>query len=237
LIFTFKKRSVDIGGLLLRDLATAGIDLDEMTSKGKKRINLLTWGDETSLNGYEHCDVVIMAGVLHRAYLDIAAAIVGQQNHLRAQVTNPMIGDLLRYEICHLIYQGASRGSCRTVKDGQAEPMKLYLIHRDLHIRAELAKVFKGAKWQLWQPLFMSSESVGVADQLALKVIDYLTGLSEAVTKVATREIKASLNLDIKDAGLNSAFTRAMRKVAAFHQDWILDGRSMVRTSSLFTAT
>ena len=112
LLFTFKKRDTDIAKLLMNDMADAGIDLDKRNADGRKRINLLTWGDECSLNGLEHCDVVIMAGVLHRSYLDLAATIVGQVEDLGAKVDNALTTKMFNSELAHLIYQGASRGSC-----------------------------------------------------------------------------------------------------------------------------
>lgn len=88
LIFTFKKREVDIEKRLLDDLKAAGIDTGETLANGRKRINVLTWGSETSLNDFAHCDVVIMAGVMQRSHLDIASMIVGQQDDLTAQVSS-----------------------------------------------------------------------------------------------------------------------------------------------------
>ena len=177
LLFTFKKHEIDIERLLLSDLADAGIDLDQLTEGGRKRVNLLCWGDETSLNGLEHCDVVIMAGVLQRSRIDLASTIVGQVEDLEAKVDNTMTTKMLDSEIAHLIYQGASRGSCRTIVDGQALPMKLYFIHKGLMIRPILNRVMKGVKWSTWKPVYDTSGSSGVTDLLCLRIVEFLNAL------------------------------------------------------------
>lgn len=236
LLFTFKKHDIDIEQRLVSDLADAGIDLDELTPEGRKRVNLLCWGDETSLNGLEHCDVVIMAGVLHRCRLDLAATIVGQADDLGAKVDNTLTTRMLNSEIAHLIYQGASRGSCRTINDGQALPMKLYLIHRELVVRPILDKVMKGVKWALWQPEHDPSGSSGVTDLLCLRINAYLESLLPEVTSISTRKLKEGMTLQ-KEGIVPQTFTNAIRRVDAISGLWRLEGRTMVSVDSTFKKT
>lgn len=233
LLFTFKKHDVDIAKLLLADLVEAGIDLDELTPDGRKRITLLTWGDETSINGLDHCDVVIMAGVLHRSHLDLASAVLGQRADLTAPLSNRMTSQLLTSEISHLIYQGASRGSCRIVHEGQAAAMKLYLIHRELAIRPILGKVMKGAQWKLWETVHETSSSAGVIDLLCLRIVEYLDTLPPQTTTISTMKLKQEMKLE-GESMVRQSFTKAISQVDSLSGTWTLNGRSMVKAGSMF---
>jgi hypothetical protein len=120
---------------------------------------------------------------------------VGQQDDLTAQVDNKMIKHMVQSEVAHLIYQGASRGSCRIIDNGQAKPMQLYVIHKDIGIRDELDQVMKGATWKVWEPRYASTVATSVTDALALQIRQYLNELSETTEKVSSRAIKEALNL------------------------------------------
>lgn len=234
LIFTFKARPsdrVDITATLRRDLWDAGIDLDAKLADGKDRFCFLTYGDETSRNDCSHCQTVIMAGVLHRSYLDLASAIVGQADDLRCSVDNHYIREMLDSEITHVVYQGLSRGACRIVNNGQAMPMELYLIHADLGIRKTLDQVMPGVKWELWTPIHKKATASGTIARLALKVHDYLKGLSAEQPRISTRRIKEELCL--RDTP-SRTFTEAVNLLSATFPGWELDGRSLVRTAPLF---
>lgn len=229
LIFTFKARPadrVDITAILQRDLRDAGIDLDAILPDGKPRFCFLTWGDETSRNDCGHCQTVIMAGVLHRSYLDLASAIVGQQDDLRCAVGNQSIRETLDSELCHSVYQGLSRGACRIVDSGQAKPMELYLIHADLGIRKALDRVMPGVQWELWEPTFKKSAASGVTARLALKLDGYLKGLPATCTKVSTRKLREALKLGDTPG---STFREAAKLMEGIFPDWIPEERSFVR--------
>ena len=203
--------------------------------EGKKRINLLCWGDESSLNGLEHCNVVVMAGILHRSYLDLASTILGQIEDLGAKVDNTLTTKMLDSELAHLIYQGASRGACRTIIEGQAKPMKLYLIHRGLAIRPILNKVMKGAKWNLWEPVHGPSRSSGVIDLLCLRIVEYLDSMSPGTTSISTRKLKEGMKLE--EETVSQTFTKAIQQVDALSGLWRLEGRSMVSAAACCSAS
>ena len=50
--------------------------------EGKPRISVETWGRETAINDYAHCDHVILAGVVRRNRLDLEGAVMGQSDNL-----------------------------------------------------------------------------------------------------------------------------------------------------------
>src|SRR5690606_16672659 len=154
LIFTFKARpnEVDIPETLRRDLSSAGVDVSGKTRDGKNRINVLTWGDETSLNRFSHCEVVILAGLLHLPYLDVASKIVGQQDCLAASASQSQVEGVIDSEIAHSVYQAISRGACRVVENGQARAMDVYLLHKKSRLRTTLQSIMPGLRWKPWIP-------------------------------------------------------------------------------------
>jgi hypothetical protein len=231
LVFTFKKNAtdrVDILSTLQSDIMSAGVDIESTTPDGKPRINFLTWGDETSLNTVAYCKNVILAGVLHRSYLDIASSIVGQRDDLTACISNAEIQASINSEIDHVIYQALSRGSCREVDNGQAKPMKAWIIHKDMRLRNRLANVLPGATWKAWDAVHEATK-VGKASELAGMVIEYLDALPEDVTKISTRQVKEALKLaDVT----NMTFTRATDLIHESSGTWVKDGRSLVRVTA-----
>lgn len=231
LVFTFKRRpsdQVDILQTLQDDLGAHGIDLEAETPEGKKRINFLTWGDETSLNSYSHCKNVILGGVLHRSHLDIASVIVGQRDNIKANLSHPEIQAAVTSEIDHLIYQALSRGHCREVENGNAKPMKAWIIHMDMNLSKRLSKVFPGATWNVWEPVF-GGVSGGVIIKLSLQVLDYLKALPEETSKISTKKVKEALELSKVPS---RTFTKAMNMINESDSEWALEGRSLVKKNS-----
>ncbi len=236
LIFTYV--SLTNGGtnyrnIIEHDLKEAGIDIDGKLSDGSARINILTWGQETSLNEYSHCSHVILAGVMHRDLLDLHGAYIGQKDDIKADVPPGEIGELLTSEICHLTYQALSRGTCRVVMNGHAKAMQGYIIHAYADIRPELEKVMPGVIWKTWEPLDESLRKSGVIQKTAERITAYLSGLSPEVVKVSSRRVKKDLNLEEIPT---RTWTHAMQNALEDDTRWLLDRSSLVRGSSLFEA-
>lgn len=233
LVFTFKKRAndpVDILSILKDDLRGAGVDIGAETKGGKLRINFLTWGDETSLNTMSHCQNVILAGVMQRSHLDIASAIVGQQDDLNADIGNGEILDAINSEIDHLVYQALSRGSCREMDNGQAKPMAAWIMHRDIKLRDRLAQVLPGATWKAWGQADGGVSGGAVAAPLAHSIMEHLDGLPLDVTKLSTKKLKEDMSLATTSA---STFTRAVDMIHdSPSSPWMKEGRSLVRNQT-----
>ena len=232
LIFSFLPRAgVDVVDKLRRDLTSAGIDLSAETSDGKHRFQILTWGNQEGLNGYEHCDVVIMAGVLHRSHLDLAAAVRGQTGNLREPTPSGRIRSLIESEIAHVVYQGASRGSCRRIKDGKADPMHLYLIHRSAGLKALLDRVMPGARWSYPAPGHLKkASSEGKATGFLNQLLAYLQGLPAGTDKVSSQVAKKALS--VPDTGADAkAWTRGLDLLDLDAHGWRREQKSLVRGS------
>src|ERR1043166_9652269 len=152
-----------MAGALERDLKEAGVDTRAKLKRGsdgmaRPRFRFLTWGQETAINDHADCPNVVFAGVIHRSETDLAASIVGQQDRLCAPVSGSQIVEVRRSENAHSLYQAMSRGSCRETVDGQAKPMRVWLIHYDKQIRDLIDEVMPGVKWETWRPKFLRSE-------------------------------------------------------------------------------
>lgn len=238
LIFVFKDRhgeGINYKSAMLRGLSAAGIDTDATVPAvvdGKPvrlpRINVATWGQETSLNRWAHCSNVILCGVLQRSSLDLAASYIGQSDNLREDVSTTTVKELARSEVAHVVYQALSRGSCRVMHDGQAKPMKGWIIHRDNGIQPLLSSVMPGVRWAQWEARHLvdpEGRQPGVTASTTARIVEHLKGLPQSVDRISTRQLKA-------DAGLREVhprtFTDAVRLVPD-HVPWLLVGRSLER--------
>jgi hypothetical protein len=218
--------------VLERDLKTAGVDTRAMLKpvsddeEPKSRFRFLTWGQETAINDHKDCANVIFAGVIHRSEPDLSAAIVGQQDDLLSEVPDSLIADVRRSENAHALYQAMSRGSCRDTIDGQAKPMRVWLIHYDKQLPSLIDKVMPGVRWQTWTPKFLDPIQTKV-EELTLQVLAYLRRLGPEITKVSSRMLKQGLELtDVP----SRTFTRVVRGVSDAEAGWFLCGRSLQRS-------
>ncbi len=231
LIFTYKLRAADkvnFRRILLDDLRDGGVDIDATvkTEGGPKlRVNVATWGMETALNCFAHCTHVILAGVLQRDPVDIAAASLGQTNTLTGPVDNASVKPLLNSEICHVIYQALSRGSCRMIDNGHAKAMTAHLIHRDDRIKKVLERVMPGAKWEVWSSEHFGASS-GIIAKLAIRIEGYLGGLPAETRKVSGRALKKALDVGADEPvrTFQMARNRALEAVP-----WVVDGQWLAR--------
>lgn len=236
LIFTFKHHpgEVDILETLQRDMVAAGIDIDAQTSDNKPRINILTWGDETSLNHYAHCGVVILAGVLHLPQLQVASHVVGQQDDLKARTSQRQIEGVCDSEMAHRVYQALSRGSCRVVEHGQARAMTAYVFHHRDNLKEALEVVMPGVVWKPWLPTFVTDEgSHSQVDVMAMRVMAYLDQQPQGIAKVKTRDLREAVGLDGTVDRLRKLFDRAVDKVCQSGL-WVRHGHALMRMGAMF---
>ncbi|MDK2744318.1 MAG: hypothetical protein NDI90_15530 [Nitrospira sp. BO4] len=230
----------DYRKILAQEIQKAGIDLDAMTSTGHPRISIQTWGNETSLNCYAHCTHVFLVGILHRDDTELMGLYLGQTNDIKGEVDKKKANELQLSEKAHLAYQALSRGTCRTVSNGQAQPMTGYIVEVDQEIETTLTTVMPGVKWQTWKPYFMP-ESEDLIVTWAKKVREYLAGLDSSLDRVSSRSIRKALKAD-KIAP--ATWTLIIRSLVKPHtgskntmgnyevSEWRLEGQSLVRVTA-----
>src|SRR5688572_7317758 len=152
---------------------------------------------------------VILAGVIHRSLLDIAAAAVGQLDDRHAKLGTRMLKELLESEVAHSIFQAISRGKCREVDHGQAKPMKAWVIY-PRPLQRLLDPVLPGAKWEPWKPVHEGICGDGEVARMALAIHDYLRAQPETVRKVPTKQIKKALQIP---GEVERTFRRAVQRL------------------------
>lgn len=240
LVFTFKRSTrsdLDIKQRLVAALKLAGIDPDEPVSVPGKdspvsRIAFLHWGQHEGLNGYEHCQTVILAGVLHRAHLDIAANIKGQKLDLEAPTPHALVSKVIKSEIAHCVYQAASRGSCRRVTDGKANAMRLWLIHLDAGLKDSLDKVMPKAQWSYPTPRHIKVCASSAAEvTMPGRILEALGGLAPGMTKISVQALKKAMALETGKT-TKDAFTKGINGLDLTAHGWARDDRSLVRATA-----
>lgn len=247
LVFTFKPRGSsdpDHLALLRKGLREAGFDPDQLIYTGDalpdgsprhaRKLQGLTFGQETSLNGFEFCDVVILVGVLHRSQVDIAAAIRGQQGDLAAPTPLHQVRQVIESEVAHTVYQALSRGSCRRVTEGRAWPMRGYLIHKSTRLRDALLPVMPGVQWAVVEPRHLKpARTEDVAHDLALRIIDHLREVPDDRDAVSSKEVKEALGVG-GNAAEDKAFSRAAALVGDLSGEWSRGPRGFVRRAARY---
>jgi hypothetical protein len=223
------KRSINVLSLLKEDMNAAGINTESTinTRDGlKPRLVFLTWGNETSTNDYAYCANVIMAGVLHRDDIDLAANVLGQKDNLLANYGN--LHEIKQSEIAHVVYQAMSRGSCRVIVNGEAAPMKAWLIHHDDTLEDTIRIAMPHVQWREWAPLFIKGVAQSETRKVAKTVINYLANLGPHVTSVSAKALKAALGVKCSD----DVWKSAVHYVADNGEGWRREGRSFHRVTA-----
>lgn len=229
----------DYRKILEREIVKAGIELDALTPDGKPRITISTWGCETSLNCYSYCSHVFLVGILHRDDTELMGMFLSQSNDIKGEVNKTIANELQLSEKAHLAYQALSRGTCRTVSDGKALPMKGYIVEIDPEIETTLNTVMPGVVWQKWQPYFVP-ESEGLIEAWVTKIQDYLAGFDG--NSISSRRLKKELQADkvaprtwaviVKSAsGKRCIPSKKSMEHCTFH-NWSLEGSSLVKRTA-----
>ncbi len=145
--------------------------------KEEDRIQFLTFGNETSLSDYKHIPHVLFLGVLHRSQTDLSGACLGAEGDLLHILTAEDVHGAKLSEQAHGIYQGASRGTSRTMVDGKALTQTVDLRHFDPWTLADhIRPVTKNATFNL-PPAPESHHTVQSAVQV-LEALAVYTGTS-----------------------------------------------------------
>ena len=258
LIFTFKDRNgvrfqAQIAEAFHRaridTQATIQVSLPGGRSETRRRISILTWGQETAINDYGHCDHVILAGVIRRNRLELQGAILGQEDSIQGEVSSQAVNAADLGEVQHSIFQALNRGACRMMEDGQARPMTGWIMHKHVNIREGLSVVMPGARWERWKPIHFESYE-GSIEETAEKIAaalsedpypltspkkDSLLGSISGCGRVSFKRLRAALGLGKKDpGGVPDSTWRAARRLAdqRLFPAWDVVGQCYVRNSA-----
>jgi hypothetical protein len=160
------------------------------------RYTLLTFGSETATSRYKDHPFVYFLGHLHLPTQVLRALIAGQQDKLDAKIPPAELEAAQLGEIVHSSYQGANRGTIRTVKNGIAAAETVWLSYKHPRkLRAELEPMFPDAQWPEWKTEYLapikSRECVRVVSEDIVPVIkEYLGSRPADIVSVSSREVK-----------------------------------------------
>jgi hypothetical protein len=228
IIFCFKQRgAMDHLEALRRAISAAGIGVNALLADGNRRINFLTWGQETSRSNLSHCTNVIFAGIAYRGHLDLAACITGQAETLLLNPSAAMIEEVLLREAAHSIYQAINRAACRRVTDGEAHATTVWLPMADDSIRPLLEQVMPGMRWK---PVRMQSLGKGtLTESVAVEIAAFLNSVPRSRDRVLVKDVRASLP-ELKGKASGSTLTAATLRAAEL-AGWEQRERTLFRVS------
>lgn len=228
LIFVYKHRGRGrpMRDVLMEDLKDAGVDLAgtvQVDGKALRRINIATWGSETSTNEWSHCKHVILAGVLRHPNEVLFGRYLSAKDDLKAELPVDKLATFVATETAHLIYQAASRGACRSTVAEVAKPMNLYFVHPFLNVKPHLQEVMPGAVWSRWSGDY-SAETEGKIEKLAQMIAEFLAETDGS--DISCRRVKQELSLD----GVPPrTFAEATKLAPEFAAGWYRRGQSFTR--------
>jgi hypothetical protein len=226
LVFTFK----DVVRHLEKNLDKLGVNRAEQVSIDgvlRKRIEILTWGQETSRNDLLHCRHVVMVGVLRRNPLDLAAALTGQQRSGNSpqRHSTDTLSRLNLSEMAHCVLQGMNRGCCRVMdSDGKARAMTLtILVNGVCGLYDMLKPVLTGIQWEQSEP---QGKALSRTAQSARRIAEYLRNL--VAPKVSVSSLSKALNISLGKDAMREAVDAALL-IGLPSQRWRRDARSLIR--------
>jgi hypothetical protein len=233
LLYVYKQHDggIDYAKILKAELDKAGIDLT--------RIHIDTFGNETSLNSYGHCQHVFLVGILHRDVTELVGQYLGQIRDITGEISKELADDIHLSERAHLAYQALSRGACRFVDNGQAREMKGYIVEIDPEIETSLSQVMPGVKWSNWKPVFLP-ETDSLVEKVQAAIEAYLATFEG--DKISCQKLRSTMSLENVSP---ATWTRAVREVCqrsimSLKKEpvrgdgpfWRLVGKSLVRVSA-----
>lgn len=208
LVFSFR----DLGGLkgsefVERKLREAGVDLDahvEVDGVARRRVNLLTWGQETGINDFAFCRHVVLYGILRRDRVDLAALYLGARNDLSARYGLDQLRAHDEAEAAQAAFQALSRGSCRIMSDGQARTMTGYVMTDSDTIGAWLADLMPGVRFKPWEPTVphRQTERERLIDQLRTEISAHFAEQARLgqAPSISSRSLRRAVDPDRKIA-------------------------------------
>jgi hypothetical protein len=227
LVFTFKdaKRGLE------KSLTQIGVDLSERIAVDgviRKRIEVLTWGQETSRNDLLHCKHVLMAGVLRRDPLDLSAALTGQQRSGESpqRHSTETLRRLNLSEMAHCVLQGMNRGCCRVMDaDGRAKAMTLTILMTGADELYEVLKpVLPGIQWEYSTPI---GKPQSKTTQAAHRIAGHLRSLAKSAVSVSA--LRKALGISLGRDAMQEAVNVALAMLSITEQQWRREARSLVR--------
>ena len=105
------------------------------------------------------------------------------------------IVEVRRSENAHALYQAMSRGSCRETVDGQAKPMRVWLIHYDKQLRELIDKVMPGGEVGDLDTQVLGPDPDQDGGACRSRFLPISVSLDPEITKISTRVVRDALGV------------------------------------------
>jgi hypothetical protein len=202
----------------------------------KPRVSITTWGLHKGTNQYTHCKNLVMVGIIHRDLLDLFGNLNGQLGDISLEQTRKRLMDLQLSEVAHDAFQAIGRIQCRTVVEGVALPVNVWLIHYSKNLQEKLEPVLQGAAWKKWETKYddlAPNKEPGVILTAARAINEHLIKLAAAgQTRTSSKALRKSVRecLKLKPDTLSDAISKALD----ISNKWLREGRGLVYGPGLF---
>jgi hypothetical protein len=227
LCFTFKDdngiRPVDELKRLIKEKLN-GLDPDMLSTGGT--LEFITWGHETAINKYSHCDAIVFAGLLTLPTASVAAKVFAHSRDITTPLTNAELSEVVHSEKVHSLYQGLSRGRCRVMIDGKALPMDAYVFSNDINkLKEALGTVMYGVQFKTFKSKHINYE-ITKTEQFKEQALEILAVTEGPVSiRVLNNSVEVEACKEIKKTGLDELLADEL----CF--DWVKVDRSLQRLS------
>jgi hypothetical protein len=231
-IWTFKPRGrgPDPVSSLRTALERQGVDFNatvETRDGTRARINIITWGNETATSRYAYAPHTIFHGVLHPDTLDVVSKVIAANDDLRSSKHLDRLQEITAGEVCHFIYQAASRSSIRYHNNGHASRGTIWLPIKTAMVLPMVERLaFPGIKRAPWPTVTQDWTGRQTASGAGAREISaFLEGLPADVDKISSREIRPQVG-DMTDNVYRAAINMLKAHPPA---GWSPEGRSWLR--------
>ena len=210
LLVTFKGENERLPARLKARLSNhEGIDVTARIGD-LPRIEVLTWGRETSLNSLRHCKHVILVGVLRRNSLDLAANAAAAVDDLSYRLTLDARRELEASEMAHCVLQAMNRGSCRVMTEAQkADPMHLTIIGKVPGVKELLDEVLPGVRWSARTTERQPREN-NLTAETAGAIRCFLRSVPREQSKLSIRSVKTAVGSTLGRDSWRTALSDAL---------------------------
>jgi hypothetical protein len=179
LCFTFKDQGSarPVEALKAEMEIQLGHSLELLEDAGE--FHCVTWGYETALNNFSHCDAVLFAGLLTLPTPVIYGKACAQAGDITVELSDEELKKVTQSVKVNSIYQALNRGSCRIMSDGEANHMDAYVFSHDhKQIREALQTMMPDLKVKKHVPKYeqVKKSQKSVAKEIILEFLSSFQG-------------------------------------------------------------
>jgi len=199
--------------------------------KPRSWFNVEVHGNETGLNRFNHCGLVVLWGLLHVPERATAAQIAAAEDSLHTDVSTKRVREVHLTEKHHRVLQALSRGRMRDPAEGEPEAaaaMEALVIDGDGSLGTVMREALPGVQWyQQLGPGVVRGKAVLIADAL----VRYLAELPAETVDVALCVAKEASKITEGEEMVPKTWRRARDLALTTAKEWRVEGHRLIRKS------